>query len=255
MTLHAVVVRQPWASLIAHGIKTIETRGFAPKSTVRPGDRLAIVAGKTWPDPDWRAGDYVLGNWTETFNHLDDPVTGECPCPDPEDGVWSDECKAVNDWALSLLRDEHAHGYSRVAPLPLGAVVAVATYDEALPVVAPMTDPPSDHLVPTSDGHLVWWKFTPVLGQRRWSAASRHPILNERTVVGGRRDPDLDPQLPLGDFTPGRYGWMLSNPQRLTVPVPCPAVAPDGSRTNMQGVFRLPAAVEAAVVAQIGGES
>ena len=44
MTLHAVVVRQPWASLVAHGIKQIETRGFAPKSTVRPGDRLTVRA-------------------------------------------------------------------------------------------------------------------------------------------------------------------------------------------------------------------
>lgn len=242
MTLHAVVVRQPWASLIAHGIKTIETRGFAPKSTVRPGDRLAIVAAKTWPDPDWRAGDYVLGNWTETFNHLDDPVTGECPCPDPEDGVWSDECKAVNDWALSLLRDEHAHGYSRVAPLPLGAVVAVVTYDNAWPIV--------NDLAWCDDGGVGIGGAAISLTDGEDGGLYLHN--GDHFGCGGLDIPD---QFPLGDFTPGRYGWMLSNPLRLTVPVPCPAKAPDGSRINMQGVFRLPAAVEAAVVAQIGGES
>ncbi len=124
-------------------------------------------------------------------------------------------------------------------PLPLGAVVCTVTVDDALPIVVPMTDPPHDHLTPTTDGHLMWWKFTPVMGQRRWSAASRHPMLNERTVVGGRRDPDLDPQLPLGDFTPGRWGWLLSDPQPCD-PIPC---------KGKQGVFVLPDDV----AAQIGG--
>jgi len=177
MTLHAVVVRQPWAALIAHGIKTIETRGFAPKSTVRPGDRLAIVAAKT------------------AANYADAPA------------AW-DRLAAELDVPLFRLGRQLAGLFHRPAPgRPLGVVVAVVTYDEALLVVG-------------EDGYE-----------------------------------DLTDQLPLGDFTPGRYGWMLSNPLRLTVPVPCPAVAPDGTRTNMQGVFRLPAAVEAAVVAQIGGES
>lgn len=193
--MRAIVVRQPWATLIALGVKTIETRPAPPNGPMRPsgvrglpgcslerGERIAIVAGAA--HPTWH-GDHYLHTLS---------------------------------------------GLARSTPLPLGAVVCTVTVDDALPIVAPMTDPPYDHMVPTRDGHLIWWKFTPVLGQRRWSAASRHPMLNERTVMGGRRDPYLDPQLSLGDFTPGRWGWLLSDPQPCD-PIPC---------KGRQGVFTLP---------------
>ena len=199
MTMHAVVVRQPWASLIAHGIKTIETRGFVPKSTVRPGDRLAIVAGLT-------VADYADApeSWDRLAVELDVP--------------------------LFRLGRELAGLFHRPAPgRPLGAVVAVVTYDEALRIA----DVPGD----ADDGI-----FHDVTDGEAW-------------VWTGSEDRDITDQLPLGDFTPSRYGWMLSNPLRLPIPVRCRAVGPDGTRTHMQGVFRLPAAVEAAVVAQIGGES
>lgn len=201
MTMHAVVVRQPWASLIAHGIKTIETRGFAPKSTVRPGDRLAIVAGKT------KVGLFDSPAATDGWRPL-------------MDGIGSVD--------------------ARYAPLPLGVVVAVVTYDEALPVIDEDEDNTSGGAFLNVDGNdetLCEWRQVDY-----WSG--------EFDVQRNFSD-----QLPLGDFTPGRYGWMLSNPQRLPIPVRCRAVGPDGTRTHMQGVFRLPAAVEAAVVAQIGGES
>ena len=57
--MKALVVRQPWASLIALGVKTIETRPSPPNGPMRPdgvrglpgcrlerGERIAIVAGK-----------------------------------------------------------------------------------------------------------------------------------------------------------------------------------------------------------------
>lgn len=37
-------MRQPWAGLIAHGVKNVETRTWAPKGLV--GRRIAIHAGK-----------------------------------------------------------------------------------------------------------------------------------------------------------------------------------------------------------------
>ena len=99
MTLHAVVVRQPWASLVAHGIKQIETRGFAPKSTVRPGDRLAIVAGANPKSLVIRSGD-----------------------PHAE----------VQEQGWRALKAHVAPDLAYVPVPPLGAVVAVVTYDEAL---------------------------------------------------------------------------------------------------------------------------
>jgi hypothetical protein len=38
-------------------------------------------------------------------------------------------------------------------------------------------------------------------------------------------------ELALGDYTPGRYGWVLANVQPLTEPVPC---------RGRQGLFRVP---------------
>lgn len=221
--MKAIVVRQPWATLIALGIKTIETRPAPPNGPMRPdgvrglpglplerGEWAAIVAGKAKPAggvPGWEV------ERTDYMGHGEQRWVA---------WHWDTPGQSVT-----------ATGYD----LPLGSVVCTVRVDDALPIVAPMTDPPHDHLVPTSDGHLMWWRYTPVLGQRRWSAASRHPMLNERTVVGGRRDPDLDPQLPLGDFTPGRWGWMLSDPQPCD-PIPC---------KGRQGVFELPADVAEAL--------
>jgi len=204
MTMHAVVVRQPWASLIAHGIKTIETRGFVPKSTVRPGDRLAIVAGLTVAD------------------YADAPE------------AW-DRLAVELDVPLFRLGRELAGLFHRPAPgRPLGAVVAVVTYDEALRIVEEVRQP----------------------GRHIWMLRPDYPMVCEPVVSGELREMHgIEDEFALGDFTPGRYGWMLSNPQRLPIPVRCRAVGPDGTRTHMQGVFRLPAAVEAAVVAQIGGEA
>jgi len=204
MTMHAVVVRQPWASLIAHGIKTIETRGFVPKSTVRPGDRLAIVAGLTVAD------------------YADAPE------------AW-DRLAVELDVPLFRLGRELAGLFHRPAPgRPLGAVVAVVTYDEALRIVEEVRQP----------------------GRHIWMLRPDYPMVCEPVVSGELREMHgIEDEFALGDFTPGRYGWMLSNPLRLPIPVRCRAVGPDGTRTHMQGVFRLPAAVEAAVVAQIGGEA
>ena len=43
--MKALTLHQPWASLIAHGVKTIETRSWAPPARVI-GERIAIHAGK-----------------------------------------------------------------------------------------------------------------------------------------------------------------------------------------------------------------
>ena len=43
--MKALTLHQPWASLIAHGVKTIETRSWAPPRQL-VGQRIAIHAGK-----------------------------------------------------------------------------------------------------------------------------------------------------------------------------------------------------------------
>jgi hypothetical protein len=240
--MKALVIRQPWASLIAHGIKTIETRGFAPRTSIRPGEQIAIIAGKKLPPKglslgwEWATGTESTG----PAKHADD-ADGECPCPDPDEGIWSDECKELNEWVPALMRDAGAHGWSIVDQLHFGAVVAIVTFDEALPCVDYMGDRPlSDHITATEPGCTAH-PFAAVQQYQGWPLAGR-PAYRTSAVTD---------QLPLGDFTPGRYGWLLSNPARLTSPVPCPAIRPDGTRTVMQGVFTLPDDVLAAVLPQL----
>ena len=44
--MKAITLHQPWASLVAEGIKTIETRSWCPPRALI-GERLAIHAGRT----------------------------------------------------------------------------------------------------------------------------------------------------------------------------------------------------------------
>jgi hypothetical protein len=47
--LRVLTVKQPWASLIALGIKRVENRTWAPsKATLPDGSRIAIHAGGGW---------------------------------------------------------------------------------------------------------------------------------------------------------------------------------------------------------------
>jgi hypothetical protein len=192
----ALVIRQPWASLIAHGIKTIETRGFRPTNTIKPGEQFAVVAGK------------VKGNHR-------DPA-----------------------WGPMFVPGVHGILAEQFRPLAIGSVCAVVTFDGALPVVG-------------EDGDLGMDE--PCLEYRPKGASSaglwHWPNVDE--LGDDLNPPEFTDQIPLGDFTPGRYGWLLSNPVRLTNPVPCPAVRPDGTRTVMQGVFTLPDDVLAAVLPQL----
>lgn len=63
--MKALTIRQPWASLIAHGVKTIETRSW---STEYRGP-LAIHAGKHRPAHDEAVGDWY---WDEV--HYDGQI-------------------------------------------------------------------------------------------------------------------------------------------------------------------------------------
>jgi hypothetical protein len=104
----AIVVRQPWATLIALGVKKIETRPSPPNGPMRPegvrglpgcslerGERIAIVAGAAEPP----AGMTSVGPWSlyGRRNHL-----RMCHLPS-------------NDWH----------------DLPLGAVVCTVAVDDA----------------------------------------------------------------------------------------------------------------------------
>ena len=101
LTLH-----QPWASLIAVGAKTLETRSWSTKYR----GPLAIHAGKARPTI------HSLPGFTD--------VTGEL---------------IAENFPLAWL-DLRTHPHPLV-PLPLGAVVAVCDLVDVVPMVGPQGDP------------------------------------------------------------------------------------------------------------------
>ena len=151
--MKALTIRQPWASLIAAGVKTIETRSWSTKYR----GPLAIHAGKATPDGLWEGGDWAI--------------------------AWNGNPR-------------NAFAYRRILSnrleLPLGAVVATCTLADVVPIVAPSWD--EDH---------------------------------EGTEIIACED-----QRPFGDFTPGRYAWLLTDIKPTTQR--CPACW-GGRRTPVGG--------------------
>jgi activating signal cointegrator 1 len=152
----AVTVRQPWASLLAHGHKTIETRTRPTKYR----GRFAIHAGAhamSRPDP----GDEMVGLWRK------------------EDG-------------RTLSRD------GQCFDLPLGAIVGSAVVVDCVPIVTP-ADVQADLEIAVSEatGRLYVWDWT------------------------NDTERDVTDQTPLGDFTPGRWAWLIADAQ--PVERRCPA--------------------------------
>lgn len=158
--MRALTVRQPWAALIVHGVKWIETRPrrFPPALI---GARIAIHAGAHRPVTGDDVGDW----WWE-----DNPGDPEC-----------------------IVRSDNI---SDTRPAPLGAIVGYATITKSVPIVNPYADDyPFEDDEPgidnTGDGQLVYWPFGDVEGS----------------------EIDCTDQLPYGDYTPGRYGWILTDPE------------------------------------------
>lgn len=157
--MKALSLTQPWATLVAIGAKTIETRswGTAYRGTV------AIHAAKGWP-------------------------------------AWAkEECRrAPFNTVLG------AAGYDRAfAPLPLGAIVAVAELTSC-------------------------YRIT------------------ETTPRAIQSNGDFPPhELAFGDYTPGRFAWVLKFVWRLEQPVPV---------RGALSLWDLPSDVLAAVTAQRNGE-
>ena len=182
-----LTIRQPWASLIAVGAKTIETRPF---STTYRGP-LAIHAGKAEP---------VAGAAGYPFHDGLGDLMWMLERP------WTEEEQV----AQGLLADGDLCGFR----LPLGAVVAVCDLIDVVPIVSwlPLDGPPAwaAHMIPTSGS-----------GADRMLLVRDAHIAAEVLRVDGPLPADIDVtgQLPFGDFTPGRFAWLFGN-VRLIDPVP-----------------------------------
>lgn len=195
LTLPAVVVYQPWAALIALGAKSIETRPCPPNGNMRPPGVRGL------PGVPINQGDRVL------------IVAGRKA---PKEGTTVGDY-LVERWrddpaAPCLVRADDPAGRRHPWPvdLPLGVAVCTVTVAEALPMVDDLST-----IYPYGPGPAVCIDLT--LPDRPSLFSWLHAGVHE----------DLSPQLPLGEFLPGRWGWVLTDPE------PCPPTPV----TGRQGVF------------------
>lgn len=198
--MKALTVAQPWASLIVAGVKTIETRPSPPNGPMRPdGVRglpgLAIERGE-------RIAIHAAARRPKVPSYYGPWCVDEHP-------------------AYGLYVDEH-DGLGRELTLSLGAIVGTVVVADALPIVDAGTPVGRDPHILESGTHPP------------------HHLLICRpaetiSTTGFRVDPvptwkttKVDAQRPLGDFTGGRWGWLLTDPKPTTVECPSDCARFDG---------------------------
>ena len=155
--MKAITLHQPWASLVAAGVKTVETRSW--RTSYR--GPLAIHAGLRRPRLLER-----VGAWTV--------FTGSAPA-DTTDHI-----------AVS--------GYHRI-PLPLGEIVATCELIDCVRAA---------DVKWAGAGGMV---YELPAGWYVGSTVELGTIISER-------------QRPYGDYTQGRWAWLLSDIRPLPEPIP-----------------------------------
>lgn len=171
--MKALTLWQPWATLVALGVKTIETRSW---STSYRGP-LAIHAAKKAPEYG-PVGAYLVEPWFDHVRHVED-----CYC----DGAEIDEpCsrRARKGWALTR------NGEDAIV-LPLGAVVATCTLVDVVPISSCRGD------MDRATKRLLW-------------TAHVDGHLSLENYRSGRCS-NVEDQRPYGNFAHGRFAWMLDN--------------------------------------------
>lgn len=198
--MKALTVRQPHAQLIALGVKTIETR---TKPTKYRGP-LLIHAGAAAPK------EQDIGPWH----------------------VWNESGHVW--WLDGRKGDPESANYFAC---PLGAIVASCKLVDCVPIVRDVehayenaTDPKKaltyamPFVVPEFD----------ILGERPPDAGKTLIRVMYRPAGDGRRHTNHWDQLPYGDFTPGRFAWLLEDIK--PVEQRCPACwGSGGDREDPEG--------------------
>jgi activating signal cointegrator 1 len=157
----ALTLHQPWASLIALGVKTIETRSWpCPPSLI--GQPLAIHAGASEPE---------LGL-----------VLGEAVVVRHGDG-----------WYVEEFHDQRCG-----SRLPLGAVVATCRVATCVPIVR-------DVYEVAATGPCMYVS----------ASGSAMRVVKLADTESSAQIVATD-QVSYGDFTPGRYAWLLEDVKPTT---------------------------------------
>lgn len=180
--MKALTIRQPWASLIAAGVKAIETRSW---STSFRGP-LAIHAGKA-------SGLEGIVDYEDGWEFV-------------RIGGWSVGRAGASSGAPTGSMEMYGPDGSHI-DLPLGAVVATCTLAD----VVPIADVEDEFGADPTRCPVEVWNGADGLDIARWDD-------------GWNLDSVTD-QLPFGDFTPGRYAFILED---ITPCDPVPAKGRQG---------------------------
>jgi hypothetical protein len=186
--MKALSLYQPYASLIAIGAKTIETRHWATKYR----GPLAIHA--TASKPDGKV-------WKTLMARAGQPRAGWCYA---DDYVGLVEDKKLRPWV-----------YGDSPLYPLGHVVATCTLVDCLPIVTNQWEQ-HDH---------ERWVLCAVWGMGRevLRLAERAPLpgggIHEHDGQGSLTG-DYTDEIPYGDYREGRWAWLLADVKALDPPVP-----------------------------------
>lgn len=179
----ALTLWQPWASLVALLVKQIETRSW---STKYRGPLLIHAAA-------WKITErQTIGAW-------------EAWPPDPPGHVHPNH---KNERPARIYCNAGGWpDFGRWRPLPLGAIVATCTLQDVVPIVDGADDHDlEDFLDAYMEGDYPCSAPTTVAGLT---------LFRERISESCHHD-----QLPYGDFTPGRYAWLLADIVALPEPIP-----------------------------------
>lgn len=179
--MKAITLHQPWASLVALGVKSIETRSW---STNYRGP-LAVHASLRRPEYQ-HLGPYAVEDW---WNAVDVRHVAECDCEHDE---IDPRCGRRSRSRMVLTRLA-AHE----AELPLGAIVATCTLVDCLPIVTPGTNGYHD-LVRDNTSYVE--RRGDALDRVEWHGSQESWFRSSITA-----------QLPFGDYTPGRFAWLLDD--------------------------------------------
>lgn len=193
--MRAITLWQPWASLIAIGAKTIETRSWSTAYrgplAIHAGATLAGIAGLPGDcegneEGGWRYG--YVGAYQASYCHRS--IDGE--------GTRGET------WMVKFDASDPDPDFD--GQLPLGAVVATCELVDCAPIGGPM-------------------EFR--TGIFEGDGPGRHVVIHDQ--IRGRlmlddpngRVTDISDQLPYGDFMLGRWAWLLADIRPLAEPVPC----------------------------------
>lgn len=169
ITLPAITIHQPWASLVAGGAKPYETRDYPPPAKYI-GQRIAIHAGKN------------IDELVSIQDYLRASLRAEHPDTETE----------------AIITALKGAGYARLTELPLGSVVATAVLDGAYQCGEPST----------AYGGRPCWTVRQRFGASR-SINSNVPVDHFGNYTPGRwawRMADVQP-LPTPIPARGKQGW------------------------------------------------